>query len=180
MAIGQDLLDVPFPALIRTLGLSVSEAQYALDTAGVRLAQVMAGAEYDETTIGDDGQPRTEKKKSLVSFGNQQLSLMELGFTPTFYQFVDTIIEVKISLAMAAQTEHSYSTTTVDGSMHSGFALFYSGGTLKVSTVSARFAAKYQYSAEGSSLMRTKLVPVPTPAVLEERIRGLVAQANNS
>ena len=44
---------------------------------------------------------------------------------------------------------------------------------LKVSTVSAAFASKYQYSAEGSSLLRTKLVPVPPPAILQERMRRL-------
>ena len=41
--------------------------------------------------------------------------------------------------------------------------------------VSASFSSKYQYSAEGSSLMRTKLVPIPPPALLEERIRALIA-----
>ncbi|NJM78964.1 MAG: hypothetical protein HC854_03825 [Flavobacterium sp.] len=31
--------------------------------------------------------------------------------------------------------------------------------------------SKYSYSAEGSSLLQTKLVPIPPPAVLEERIQ---------
>jgi hypothetical protein len=44
---------------------------------------------------------------------------------------------------------------------------------LKVTAVSAAFASKYQYSAEGSSLLRTKLVPVPPPAILQERMRRL-------
>ncbi len=46
---------------------------------------------------------------------------------------------------------------------------------MTVSSVSASYSAKYQYSAEGSSLMRTKLVPVPPPAILEERIRAMIA-----
>ena len=32
--------------------------------------------------------------------------MMELGFTPTFYQFVDTIIEVKISVSVTGGTEN--------------------------------------------------------------------------
>ena len=38
-------------------------------------------------------------------------------------------------------------------------------------TVTAHYTGKYNYSVEGSSLLRTKLVPVPPPAILEERIR---------
>ena len=40
--------------------------------------------------------------------------------------------------------------------------------------VDATYTSKYSYSAEGSSLLRTKLVPVPPPAILEERIRALI------
>ena len=56
-----------------------------------------------------------------------------------------------------------------------GGAFFGIGGAhASVSSVSASYASKYSYSAEGSSLIRTKLVPVPSPAILEERIRNLV------
>ena len=37
--------------------------------------------------------------------------------------------------------------------------------------VDATYSSKYSYSAEGSSLLRTKLTPIPPPAILEERIR---------
>jgi hypothetical protein len=42
------------------------------------------------------------------------------------------------------------------------------------SQVDATYSAKYGYSAEGSSLLRTKLVPLPPPPILEERIRRLL------
>jgi len=42
------------------------------------------------------------------------------------------------------------------------------------SQVDATYSAKYSYSAEGSSLLRTKLVPLPPPPILEERIRRLL------
>ena len=45
---------------------------------------------------------------------------------------------------------------------------------MSTSTVYAAYSSKYSYSAEGSSLLRTKLVPVPPPTVLEERIRKLI------
>ncbi|WVM90436.1 hypothetical protein UMZ34_09950 [Halopseudomonas pachastrellae] len=41
----------------------------------------------------------------------------------------------------------------------------------------ASYASKYSYSAEGSSLLRTKLSPVPPPPILEERIRAMMEEA---
>ena len=37
--------------------------------------------------------------------------------------------------------------------------------------MNAGFSQKYSYSAEGSSVLQTKLVPIPPPAILEERIQ---------
>ena len=42
--------------------------------------------------------------------------------------------------------------------------------------MSASYAAKNSYSAEGASLIRTKLVPIPPPAILEQRIKKLMEE----
>lgn len=177
--IGQELLDVPFPDMIRNMGLAIAEAQYSLDEVGIKLAQMMTG-EYDVETVDPiSGEVKKEKKQAYVQFGDEQLSLLELGFTPTFYQFVDTIIEVKISISMSSETSYSRDTKTTKASAFGGGFLGFGGGTMKVSSVSARYASKFQYSAEGSSLMRTKLVPIPSPPVLEERIRAMIEKKKN-
>jgi hypothetical protein len=170
--IGQQLLDVPFPDMIRSMGMAIAQAQFELDNASLRLARMMAGEDYDVPDPEHPGQ--TKKESAVVTFNKEKLSLLQLGFTPTFYQFVDTIIEVKVSISMSLQTESSFGTTTVSGQQEGGHCFFYGKATASVSTVSASFAAKYQYSAEGSSLLRTKLVPVPPPAILEERIRLMI------
>ena len=171
-SIGQQLLDVPFPEMIKSMGLSIAQAQFELDSASLRLAKMMAGEKYPDPT-----NPDGEEIDPHVSFGGQDnLSLMELGFTPTFYQFVDTIIEVKISISMSLEKSYNFSTTTVTAEAEGGHAFFYAKTSAKVSTVSASYASKYQYSAEGSSLIRTKLVPVPPPQVLEERIRKMIEE----
>ena len=182
MTVGTELLAVPFPEMIQRLGVGVAEAQLKMDKVSMRIARLMAG--YDEAEDEGDvdnpvGLPEDAGIKSpryLVDFGDgKSYSLLELGFTPTFYQFVDTVIELKMSIAVTRTTESklSRSTTTVKAG---GFAVpFVAGGSVSASSVSASFASKYQYSAEGSSLMRTKLVPVPPPAVLETRIRDLLA-----
>lgn len=168
--LGHQLLEVPLPEMIKSMGLAIAQAQYELDLVGIRLAQLMAG--QDQT---DDATTPDTSEGIKVKFGDTSLSLLELGFTPTFYQFVDTIIEIKMSISMASET------TSKDVSRQAGLSI--KGGTFfglfgkakaKAASVSASYAGKYQYSAEGSSLMRTKLVPIPPPPVLEARIRQLL------
>jgi hypothetical protein len=110
----------------------------------------------------------------------QRLSMMELGFAPTFYQFVDTIIEVKISITYTQEVSRSTSVkianTNKSRSLSAGFSFkrgldVTSGVNVTTAQVNANYASKYSYRAEGSSLLRTKLVPIPPPAILEERIR---------
>jgi hypothetical protein len=104
-----------------------------------------------------------------------RVSMLELGFTPTFYQFVDTIIEVKISIRYSEETNAStsISNTSRSGSLGFRLGLGRAGINRQVNTsqVNASYSQKYSYSAEGSSLLRTKLTPIPPPAILEERIR---------
>lgn len=108
-----------------------------------------------------------------------RLSMMELGFTPTFYQFVDTIIEVKLSISFtqehSSETKVESKSRTVSKSASIGFSKgrFSASKRKTVTTtqVNGTYASKFNYTAEGSSLLRTKLTPVPPPAILEERIR---------
>ena len=170
-ALGQQLLDVPFPDMIKSMGLAIAQAQFELDNVSLRMAQMMSG-EYEVPDPEDD--TKTTKITSTVNFNNEEVSLLELGFTPNFYQFVDTIIEVKISISMSLERQYKRSSTRVRASTSGGHAFFYARAKASVSTVSASYSSKYQYSAEGSSLLRTKLVPVPAPAILEERIRRIL------
>lgn len=109
----------------------------------------------------------------------QRLSLMELGFTPTFYQFVDTIIEVKINIRYTAEQSSSVSSSFEQkrkDKTKNKTGWFWKRNKRKTKTVTttqvnASFSQKFSYSAEGSSLLRTKLVPIPPPAILEERIQ---------
>jgi hypothetical protein len=112
-----------------------------------------------------------------------RVSMLELGFSPTFYQFVDTIIEVKISIKY---TQSGYKTTntytrnqdTIKTKQKNSLWRRLKFGknktkqkTISTSQVNGSYSQKFSYSAEGSSLLRTKLVPIPPPAILEERIR---------
>lgn len=172
MAVATELLNAPFPQLVRNLGVGIAEAQLELDMVSLKIARMMAGYEVDgEMEAGFDGSER----KYLVKFADgQEYSMLELGFTPTFYQFVDTVIEIKLSISMTQETQQTRKSSTTTATA-SGFGLpFFASGKVSCTSVSASFASKYQYSSEGSSVMRTKLVPLPAPALLEDRIRAMI------
>ena len=183
-SVGSELLEVNFALLVGGMGQGIADAQLRLDMVSMQLAQMMSGRDYKLLVMDENGNFRLDKNQRPVSidmpavrinFGGGEYSLLELGFTPTFYQFVDTIIEVKVSVSITRETTAivrvrpmSIPSLNLGGNLITGFT-----AGLKVSTVSASFASKYQYSAEGSSLLRTKLVPVPPPAILQERMRRL-------
>lgn len=175
MTVGTELLAVPFPEMVQRLGVGIAQAQLQLDLVSLRIARIMAG--YDESADEDKEGDGNKSNSYLVTFGDgQEYSLMELGFTPTFYQFVDTVIELKMSISVRTETEFKTSSSRNVASGGGFWTPFGGGGSVTTSSVSASYSAKYQYSAEGSSLMRTKLVPIPPPALFEERIRGLIEQ----
>lgn len=180
--VGSELMQVPFPEMVERLGVGIAEAQLQLDLVSMRIARMMAGYKDDTDDPFSSADDQGRDPDLLVPFGRdknnqpQQYSLLELGFTPTFYQFVDTVIELKMSISTQTETESRRSSSRTDVSAKAKVNLFGLSGSasVSVSSVSASFSAKYQYSAEGSSVMRTKLVPVPPPAILEERIRLLI------
>jgi hypothetical protein len=106
----------------------------------------------------------------------QRLSMLELGFSPTFYQFVDTLIQVKLSISMSREGSSSFSYKRDTKSTDRSASFSWRKGlktnkTVSTTQVNAQYSQKYSYSAEGSSLLQTKLVPIPPPAILEQRIQ---------
>lgn len=164
-----------------------AEAYIAADEAlsGGDVAEMMKSLRESSLGKAPDQNASDEVKKKYNESAIRvptRLSMLELGFTPTFYQFIDTIIEVKIAIKITDTTERSVrkidSKTTTNWSAHSGglFGEIFgssrgSDSTVTTSQVDASYSNRYGYSAEGASLLRTKLAPVPPPAVLEERVR---------
>ena len=111
-------------------------------------------------------------------------SMMELGFAPSFYQFVDTIIEVKIAIKITREREYSHSRLDTGSSVDNASRRkrsFWGGRndashtrSVTTSQVDATYANKYSYAAEGASILRTKIVPVPIPTALEDRVQSFM------
>ena len=149
-SIGQELLNVPFGDMVMQLANAIAEGQYKMDMTSCKIAQLMGDAKQCPITIPNF----SEDTK-----GEETVSLIGAGFQPTFYQFTDTIIEVKISITMTKSTEVSASAS---------FKCF-------CASVSASFSAKYSYTCEGSSLIRTKITPVP-PSPFMQTLLEMKAQ----
>jgi hypothetical protein len=168
MNIGKELLNVPFPQMVKNLGVGIAEAQYALDRVSIRIAQMMSGHKLD-----DNGVMVIDKTALIVLKENEPgVSLLALGFTPTFYQFVESYISLKI--AMKFQEEKQLGVQAkVEGKVNYGVVSV-------AASVNASYSQKYQFEASGSSELRTKLVSVPVPIVFESRLQALLNEENES
>lgn len=162
MNIGKELLNVPFPEMVKNLGVGIAEAQYALDRVSIRIAQMMSGHKLDA-----NGE-MVEDKTALIVLrdGEPGVSLLALGFTPTFYQFVESYISLKIDMKFQEEKEVGLK-AQISGRASSGFASV-------AASVNASYSQKYQFEASGSSELRTKLVTVPVPIVFESRLQALL------
>lgn len=158
MPIVDELSSVPVGALVGALGRGIAEAQRELDLASLRIAQTLAGL--------DD--------RDRVTVAGRRRSLLELGLTPTFYRFTETMLELKIAVSITSASAAVVASTHAEAERA---ALGWSGReriTASAAAVGAAYSCKYQYAAEGSSMVRTRLVPVPAPALLDKRIRAML------
>lgn len=138
--IGQELLNVPFGDMVLQLATAIADGQYKMDVTSVEIAKKMGKEEIVLPKISGNG--------------DVKVTLLGAGFQPTFYQFTDSIIEVKIAITMAESRE-----VGVSAKAKVGFGCFSA-------SVNASYSSKYSYSVEGSSLLRTKITPLPPNAFL--------------
>lgn len=136
------LLNAPLPELIQRLGLSIAQAQAALDENSIATAKAMT-----TTTADIDGTPR---------------SLLELGFTPTFYAFTEATVEAKLAFTITESTELS-----VGAELGVNLEVFSA-------SVNASYTRKYSFEAQGSSSIAARLVSLPPPEPLLELLNQLV------
>jgi len=153
-SVGQELLNVPFAEMVTKLGLGIANAQTDLDTNSAKVAKFMADTKIPLPSIKDP-------TKTI------EFPLISMGFFPGFYQFTESIIEVKMAITMATSTEKS-----VSASAKAGWGPFSA-------SVNASYSSKYDYKVEGSSLLRVKLAPVPPPAILQEYMEALVEKMSD-
>lgn len=188
MTVGQRLLDVPFGDMIKEMAFAIAESQQALDMNSVNVAQMLAEIELEEGSVilaieqpvDEEGNP--SGSPTLV-MNDHPMNLLTYGLEPRFYEFTESIIEVKMTISMKVEKsiERSYgrkfdfkNKTTLTGSYSSGALASLFAGKVKTkiknettvaysSTYNATYKSKYTFNEEGTSLLRTTLKPVPPP-----------------
>lgn len=156
-AVGQDLLDVPFPEMLTKLALAIAEAQKHLDRVSIETAKALANEKVKTTT---------EIKQTLDASGKvvkseqsqEEMSLLEWGINPTFYQFVESSLEVKVAISMKKISEQSSS------------PVYAKGWGPFATPITGKYTQSFSYQVDGASLIRAVLKPVPPPVRIQPRI----------
>src|SRR6266481_2618936 len=112
MGVGQDLLNVPFPQMIFSMAQAIAKGQLALDKSSIETLKVLAATKFDwlpeitevlysrpiniQSANAPKGITVSGVGVDLEPAAFQKLTLLQAGINPTFYQFTDSIIEVKM------------------------------------------------------------------------------------
>jgi hypothetical protein len=172
MAIGQDLLDVPFADLVHQLALGIADAQHELDKSSIETLDFLSThtasviTEITDVITSAPGSATVPGTGQAVDYTGAQvastvksanMTLLQAGITPTFYQFTEASIEVKLSISVQESSQSS-------GESRPARAL-----QILASPVNYRTQNTYSYTAQGSSVFRAVMRPVPAPSRLTPR-----------
>jgi hypothetical protein len=176
--VGADLLAVPFPKMVLSLAQAIAKGQLALDQASLNTLKVLAKTKFDyipEITETLTPHPFNTSGGIQVTGVDVDLfpdpprtfsmTLLQAGIVPTFYQFTESVIEVKMSISSKVESKSEFE-FGLETEASAGF-LFASGSVS--SHVNFKTSNTFSYSAEGSSLLRTTLKPTPPPARMMPR-----------
>jgi hypothetical protein len=157
---GQVLASLPLEGMISSLGIGIARAQEALDMNAIQTAVKLAEMTLDFPGPTDDDGTPTKLTRSLLS----------LGFVPTFYQFTEATLDLKIEMKIQVEDKQ--------GVQASGTASVTKGPVAVAGTVSVDASRKYGAESSAMTQVHLQLVSVPAPGPFLEYIRkvsGLIA-----
>ncbi|MCP5142830.1 MAG: hypothetical protein H6926_01035 [Chromatiales bacterium] len=144
------LEQAPLPQMVEKLGTAIANAQFAMDQNAIRIARMLTDPE-EGVQFSPDEAPRT---------------LLELGFTPTFYQLTEATIDAKVTFHASRSTAFS-----VGGSIGVNVGYF-------AASVNASYSSKYSFDVGGSSSISARFVSVPPPAPFSDLLADVRAKKN--
>ena len=166
--IGSELAEVPIGDLLRSVAQGIADGQAALDLAAVQTLIVLSQTTVDlipeitevispetlEVQTNGDTIEVTGARVTATASDPVQLSALQAGLTPSFYQFAEATIQLKLSVQMREVRETQ--SPTLGPPILRAFA----------SNVNMRTQNTYSYTAEASSSVTALLKPVPPPSRL--------------
>lgn len=166
--VGSELAEVPVGDLLRSVAQGIADGQTALDIAAVRtlialaatnvelipeITEVISPEKLQVKTDGDTIEV-TGARVSATAAEPVELSALQAGLVPSFYQFAEATIQLKMSVQMREVRETQ--SPALGPPIVRAFA----------SNVNFRTKNTYSYSAEASSSVTAILRPVPPPTRL--------------
>ena len=170
MSVGQQLLDVPLPEMVAKLGQGIADAQHQLDMNSVEVAEILADTEIEVVpaitrTINADGSVDYSAADPI------DVSLLQAGLFPTFYQFSEATIEVEMDIKTTTETE-----TEVEVSSEASFGFGMWSASVEVDVSHNR---KFGREVHGTSRLKTTMVPVPEPPYLFPEVETVDNRTTN-
>jgi hypothetical protein len=167
--VGAELAEVPFGDFIANVAEGIAEGQRALDLTSVRtlielskatvelipeVTEVITPEPFDVSVSGHDPISVTGARVTPSASEPVRMSALQAGIVPSFYQFAEATIQLKMSLQVReVEKEES------DGKKSRGKHLFGSH-------VNFRTQNTFTYTAEASGSVTAVIRPVPPPTRL--------------
>jgi hypothetical protein len=163
-SVSSELQEADFGEILRSVVQGVADGQRALDAAAVQTLIVLSNTTVEiipeitevitaqNLTIPISGQPSITVTGARVTANASdpvQMTALQAGMLPTFYQFTEVDISLKLSIQIKTTTQ-----TNADGSTSTGISAF-------ASHVNFRTQNTYAYSLDASSSVTATLKPVP-------------------
>lgn len=170
--IGQELTEVPFGEMLRSIAQGIAEGQHALDLTSLRtlieltrmkvdlipeITEVITPSPFDIQVSGQSPVRVTGARVEASAATPVQMTALQAGIEPTFYQFTEATIQLKMSVQMREVEE-----TDTEGKKQTGFRAFGSN-------VNFRTQNTYSYNVDASSSVTAILRPVPAPSRIVPR-----------
>jgi hypothetical protein len=140
--------------MVTKLALGIAAAQRALDENSVATAKALA-EEKIEVLLGFTETIKEDGKVDVSDPQKSEMSLLQVGLNPTFYQFSETTIEVTMDIKTTTSTETS---VKVGAEAKFGFGMW--SASVRVDVAHNR---KFQKEVHGTSRLFVKMTPVPPP-----------------
>jgi hypothetical protein len=166
--VGSELAEVPVGDLLRSVAQGIADGQTALDVAAVKTLIALAATNVElipeitevispetlHVKTNGDTIDVTGVRVMATAAEPVKMSALQAGLVPSFYQFAEATIQLKLSVQMREVRE--YQSPVLGPPIMRAFA----------SHVNFRTQNTYSYSADASSSVTAILRPVPPPARL--------------
>ena len=167
--VGNELSEAPFGELLRSVAQGIAEGQQALDLTSVQtlieltkinvslipeVTEVISPAPIDIPVSGQPSVRVTGARVTAKPSPPVTMNALQAGIVPTFYQFTEVTILLKMSVQLREVQE-----TDADGKKRTAFRAFSSN-------VNFRTKNTFSYDVEASGSVTAIMRPVPPPGRL--------------